>query len=154
MDEFESKLSTFIHSKEIPAAHLFFQDSCHSVEEAAKAANTSADNFVKNICLIDSDNRLIVAIVKGRDRASTSKIGRSLDIEQPRTATPEEIIEKTGYPCGGVPSFGYEARFLIDSRVMEMESVYTGGGSEHSLVKITPMALQSANQGQVIKIRK
>jgi prolyl-tRNA editing enzyme YbaK/EbsC (Cys-tRNA(Pro) deacylase) len=37
---------------------------------------------------------------------------------------------------------------------MEKEMVYSGGGSEKSLVKISPQELQKANQGQIIKIRR
>lgn len=154
MKQFELKLKNFIHHNNLPAEHLTFKESCHSVEDAAKAANTSPDNFVKNICMIDTKGNLIVAIVKGKDRASTTKIGNLLNIEPPKTATPEEILEKTGYPCGGVPSFGYSAQFLIDPKVMEMDCIYTGGGSPHSLVKISSTALQNANNGQILKIRK
>lgn len=88
---------------------------------------------MKNICLVDNEGKLIVAIVKGENRASTSKISRQLGIERPRTANPQEILQKTGFICGGVPSFGY---------------------SEKSLIKISPQELLKANQGQIIKIRK
>lgn len=154
MNQFELKLKDFIRNNKLQAEHLTFKESCHTVEEAAKAASTSPDNFVKNICMIDNKENFLVAIVKGKDRASTTKIGNILNIEPPRTATPEEILEKTGYPCGGVPSFGYSAQFLIDPKVMEMEFVYTGGGSPNSLVKISPAALLNANNGQILKIRK
>ena len=154
MNQFESKLKDYINRNNLDAEHFVFEESCHSVEEAAKASNSSPDDFVKNICLIDENGNLIVAIVKGTDRASTTKIGKTLNIAPPRTATPEEILEKTGYPCGGVPSFGYSAQFLIDPKVMEMDVVFTGGGSPNSLVKISPVTLQKANKGVVIKIRK
>ncbi|UWG98971.1 YbaK/EbsC family protein [Dehalobacter sp. DCM] len=154
MNQFESKLKDYINFNCLDAEHLVFKESCHSVEEAAKASNSSPDDFVKNICLIDENNNLIIAIVKGTDRVSTTKIGNILNIAQPRTATPEEILEKTGYPCGGVPSFGYSAQFLIDPKVMEMDVVYTGGGSPNSLVIISSVTLQKANKGVVLKIRK
>ena len=92
--------------------------------------------------------------MKGEDRASTSRIGEALNIDRPRVATPEEILEKTGYPCGGVPSFGYKAIFLIDPKVMEKETLYTSGGSENSLVKISAKELQRANNGRIARIRK
>ena len=47
--------------------------------------------------------------------------------------TPDEMLAKTGYPCGGTPSFGFAATFLIDPRVMRKDEVYTGGGSETTL---------------------
>ncbi len=154
MNLYEEKLKTYLQEKNIQAEHLTFSESCHSVEDAAKAVNAGADDFVKNICMFDSEGRLIVAIVKGEDRVSRTQVGVALNIEPPQLAKPEEILEKTGYPCGGTPSFGYEAIFLIDPRVMEKEFIYTGGGSENSLTKISTKELQRANQAKVVSVRK
>jgi Cys-tRNA(Pro)/Cys-tRNA(Cys) deacylase len=154
MQKYEHQLKQFMADHQINGEHLSFQQSCHSVEEAAQAANCTAEDFVKNICMLDKDDNLIVAIVKGEDRASTTQIGKHLNTERPRTATPTEILEKTGYPCGGTPSFGYTAKFLIDPKVMEKTTVYTGGGSENSLVRISPQEIQKANGAQIAKLRK
>ncbi|MFQ6094564.1 MAG: aminoacyl-tRNA deacylase [Candidatus Bathyarchaeia archaeon] len=154
MNEYEEKLKLFMRDHNVRGEHLSFEQSCHSVKEAARAANANIEDFVKNICMIDSEGNLIVAIVKGEDRASTSRVAKALNIDRPRIATPEEILEKTGYPCGGVPSFGYEAIFLVDPRVMEKEILYTSGGSENSLVKISAKELQRANNGRIVRIRK
>lgn len=154
MKEYEQKLKQFIKNNNIKCEYLEFDQSCHSVLEAADAAGVEPDDCVKNICLIDSKGDLVVSIVKGNDRVSTSRVGKALNIDRPRIATPEEILEKTGYPCGGTPSFGYTAQFLIDPVVMEKGIVLSGGGSEYSLIKITPIELQKANSGKVIKIRK
>ena len=43
---------------------------------------------------------------------------------------------------------------LIDPIVMEREIVYTGGGSETSLVKINTEELVRANHGIILRIRK
>ncbi len=154
MKEFENKLKEYLLKNNIDGEQYIFEETCHSVEEAATAANASTEDFVKNICMINSNGKLIVAIVKGEHRASTSRVAKALNIEIPRTATPEEILENTGYPCGGVPSFGYEAIFLIDPKVMEREFVYTGGGSPYSLTKISTKLLQQVNNGQIVRVRK
>ena len=154
MNPHEEKIKKYIKENQIKAEHISFQQSCHSVEDAAKAANASAEDFVKNICMINSEGNLIVAIVKGEDKVSTTKVGTILNTPRPRMATPAEILEKTGYPCGGTPSFSYTAIFLIDSRVMEKETVYSGGGSENSLVKISTKELQRVNKGKIVDIRK
>lgn len=154
MNEYERMLKQYMKDNRIEGEHLVFEQSCHSVEEAARAANADPRQLVKNICLIDNQGDLIVAIVSGGDRVSTSKVGRMLGIEPPRIAESGEIEELTGYPCGGVPSFGYPARFLIDSRVLEQESVLSGGGSQNSLVKIKVQELRRANQALVGRIRK
>lgn len=153
MDTYEQRLRAYIEEQDIQAEHLSLGQSCHSVAEAARAVNASPEELVKNICLLDGEGQLITAIVKGEDRVSVSRVARALQREGLRMATPDEILEKTGYPCGGTPSFGYQALFLIDPKVMERELVYTGGGSETSLVKIQTGELVRANHGTLLRIR-
>ena len=154
MKEYEEKLLSYIRIQNITAKHLTFEESCHTVLEAAQAAGTTPDHLVKNICFIDDSNNIVVAIVKGEDRVSTKKIKDILNLSSLSVASQEEILEKTGYPCGGVPSFGYEAKFIVDSRVLEKDEIFTGGGSSKSLVKISPSELIKANKGLLGKIRK
>jgi Cys-tRNA(Pro)/Cys-tRNA(Cys) deacylase len=154
MIEFEQKIIKLLETKNTGAEHLSFDQSCHSVAEAANAVNCTPEDIVKSICMIDSNNNIIVAVVKGEDRASTSRVAKALKIDRPRTTTPEEILKFTGYPCGGTPSFGFSATFLIDPKVMEKEMIYSGGGSEKSLVRITPKDLLELNRGEVVRVRK
>jgi prolyl-tRNA editing enzyme YbaK/EbsC (Cys-tRNA(Pro) deacylase) len=150
----EEKLKSFMQAKGIRGEHRVFSQSCHSVAEAAAAVGGTPADFVKNVCLVDETARFIIAIVKGEDRASTGRVAQALGVQKVRTASPAEVLERTGYPAGGTPSFGYEAIFLIDPKVMEKEMVYSGGGSENSLVFIDPRELHQANHGQIVRIRK
>ena len=155
MNSYEEKLKTYLKEHQIQAEHLSFNQSCHSVAEAAVVVGALAEDFVKSICMIDLEGNFIVAIVKGEDKASTTNVAKVLNIkERPRTAKPDEMLEKTGYPYGGTPVCGYSAIFLIDERVMEKEIVYSGGGSETSLLKIPTQELVKANNGKIVKIRK
>mgnify|MGYP001460475565 FL=1 len=79
MDTYEEKLKRFIESNGITAEHLSFTQSCHSVAEAAAAVGTGPENLVKNICFTDAQGAVIVAIVKGEDRASTSRVSNVLE---------------------------------------------------------------------------
>jgi Cys-tRNA(Pro)/Cys-tRNA(Cys) deacylase len=153
-EHYEDILKTYMREKNVAGEHLLFTQTTHSVAEAAEAAGVTPRDFVKNICMIDSNGSLIVGIVKGEDRVSTSRVARHLGVAEVRIATPEEILERTGYPCGGTPSYGFEARFLVDERVLQKETVYTGGGSVTSLVKIKSTELVKANQGEVVRIRR
>jgi len=154
MDPYEEKLIRFIHENTIDAEHLHFTQSCHSVAEAAVAVGGAPEDLVKNICMVDSHDAIVVAIVKGNDRVSTSRVAGHLGVDAVRTARADEILDRTGYPVGGTPSFGYPATFLIDPKVMDKEVVYSGGGSPNSLVKITPAQIAAANGGTVVRIRK
>jgi prolyl-tRNA editing enzyme YbaK/EbsC (Cys-tRNA(Pro) deacylase) len=154
MNSFEERLKTFIRDHDVKAEHLSFDRSCHSVSEAAEAAGARPEDFIKSICMIGPEGSVIVAIVKGEDRASASEVGKFLRISRPRFATPDEMLQRTGYPCGGTPPFGFEAVFLIDDRVMEMDVVYAGGGSESSLIRVSPEEILKANGGLVATVRK
>ena len=154
MNEYEEKLKSFIKENGIDAKHMSFEQSCHSVEDACSAVNGQIDDFIKSICMISRKNKFIVAIVMGQDRASTKRVAAVLGIERPTVATPEIMLEKTGYPFGGTPPFGYDAIFLIDSKVMEKELVYAGGGSNKSLILVSPSQIQKANKGKITRIRK
>ncbi len=151
---YEERLKAFMKEKGIEGEHLTFCKSCHSVAEAAEAAGVTPGDFVKSICMVDDSGRLIVGIVGGEDRASTSRVAKALNISAVRMATPDEVFLKTGFPCGGTPSFGYSATFFMDPKVTEKEYVYMGGGSETSLVRIKPLEIIKGNRGEIIRIRK
>ena len=154
LNTYEKNLIKYIEDNNIQATHLIFNESCHSAHEAAKAANVEVENIVKSICFIDKNNDLIVAILSGDDKISIPNVRHALNIPRPRTATEEEILQKTGYVCGGVPSLGYEAKFLIDEKVMDKDNILMGGGSPRSLVEISPKELIRINNGIIAKITK
>lgn len=154
MKQYEEKLKHYIAANKIQAEHLVFGGLCHSVEEAAEATGAAPEDIVKSICMIDDEGHLIVAIVRGNDRVSRSRVGKVLNINTPRIASQDEVLAKTGFPCGGVPSFGYKATFVIDPTVMEKEVVYTGGGSPHSLLRVSTRELVKANHGMIARVRK
>ena len=153
-EHYDAKLKRYIEEHRIDCEHRVFSQRCHSVAEAARAAGVTPRDLIKNICMLDPGGSLVVAIVKGEDRVSQSRVAEALGAESARIATPEEMLEKTGYPCGGTPSFGFPARFLIDEKILRMETVYSGGGTEYSLVKIRPADLVKANQGKIVRVRK
>lgn len=154
MDPYEEKLKKFIEENKIRCEHLHFEQSCHSVEDAMRASGASREDFIKSICMLDDVGNLIVGIVKGEDKVDAKEVGRILNTKKSRIATPEEMFEKTEYPCGGTPAFGFKAVYLIDPRVFEKETIWGGGGSEYSLVKISPREMQKANNGKIVKIHK
>ncbi len=98
MNTFEQRLQAYLEEQHIQAEHLSLDQPRHSGAEAAYAVNTSPEESVKNIYLLDSDGQLITATVKGEDRMSVSRIAKVLQREGLRLATPAEILGKSGYP--------------------------------------------------------
>lgn len=151
---YENKLKKYLVDNSIEAEHLSFEESCHSVQEAAAVVKADPKDFVKSICMFDENGNLYVGIVKGEDRVSISQSEKSLNVKGLRLANPDEMLEKTGYPCGGTPGFGFNAKFIIDPKVLEKEFIYMGGGSQQSLIKISPKELQRLNHAEILKLKK
>ena len=153
MDPYAARLAEWLAQHDVRAEHHTFDASTHSVAEAAAAVGGSAEDFVKSICMVADAGTFVVAIVKGEDRASTTRV--SAAIGQPiRLAKPEEMLARTGYPAGGTPPFGFDATFLVDERVMERAYVWGGGGSDRALVRVAPTEMLRANGGRVARVRK
>ena len=146
-----------MQSRGVDAEHVLFSQSTHSVADAAAAADAPVEAFVKSICMRPEQgpaaDALVVAVVKGEDRASTTRVGRVMGAAV-RLASPEEVLALSGYPAGGTPPFGFAARFLVDERVMARDAVYAGGGSDRALVRVSPAELLRANGGVVARVRK
>lgn len=152
-DIYHDKLRAIIAEHRIQCEHLMFEQSTHSVAEAAQAAGVTPQDFIKSICMLTKGGRVVVAIVKGEDRADRRAVQALLSLGKLSITSPDEMLEKTGYPAGGTPPFGFDATFLMDERVFEMPVVYGGGGSDRALIRITPQAMQRANGARVAKIR-
>jgi prolyl-tRNA editing enzyme YbaK/EbsC (Cys-tRNA(Pro) deacylase) len=150
--DYEIKLKKYIEENNIEAEHMHFEKSVHTVEEACEQTNAQPDDFIKSICMI-GEIGTVVAIVSGSQRASTTRVAQAVGSDV-RIATPQEVLERTGYIVGGTPPFGYPAIFLIDPIVMEKDFVYAGGGTPNALIKITPKEIQKANEGILARVRK
>ncbi len=160
--DYEYKLKKFISENKIAAEHIHFSASVHTVEEAAREAKASADDFVKSVCTVSKRTdasgvhtlETIIAIILGSDRVKQEKIEKLLQIKKPQIASPQEVLDRTGYPAGGTPPFGYEAIFLMDKNVLQKNTVYAGGGSPQALIRISPEEILRINKAQIADIVK
>jgi prolyl-tRNA editing enzyme YbaK/EbsC (Cys-tRNA(Pro) deacylase) len=153
MSGYEDNLRGYIAENGIQAEVISFEQSTHSVAEAAAAVGAEPEDFVKSICMVTMGGKLVVAIVKGEHRASASRVARALGIPRPRVANPDEILELTGYPVGGTPAFGYDAIFLMDPKVLEKEKVYSGGGSGNALTYMSTEEMHRVNGAKMARLR-
>jgi len=152
-EDYIKKISVFIEENDVDCELRVFEGSCHSVQEACLMTNATPEEFIKSVCFISKDD-LIVGIVKGNNRASSKRIGKLLERNDVRMADADEVLLKAGFPIGGVPPIGYSAIFFIDDRVIEDDMVWAGGGTDRSLIKISPNEIKRITSGKVNRIRK
>jgi prolyl-tRNA editing enzyme YbaK/EbsC (Cys-tRNA(Pro) deacylase) len=131
---YSESLRTTLASKGIWHRFIEFDEPVRTVEEAAR--KVSADRIIKSIVLVGSDKKPILAILPARSRISYKKIKALLKLKDVRLAQPEEVLENSGYPVGGVPPFNKINRILLDSTVQRNARSIAGGGDPDKLVEI------------------
>jgi Cys-tRNA(Pro)/Cys-tRNA(Cys) deacylase len=131
---YSETLQTTLVSKGIWHRFIEFDEPVRTVEEAAR--KIPADKIIKSIVLIGSDKKPILAILPAQNRISYKKIKTVLKVKDVRLAQPDEVLEHSGYPVGGVPPFNKISRVLLDSTVQRNVRSIAGGGDPDKLVEL------------------
>lgn len=152
MDPHVAKLEAFLQENGIDHEIKEFPMSVHTVEAAAGAVHAKLDQMIKTVILIDKNNTLFAAIVRGDDRVSLSRLGFNLKLDGLRMAKADEVLARTGYPVGGVPPLGFAARFVVDVKVKEMPFCWSGGGNDKALLKTAPTDIIKTTDATVVRI--
>ncbi len=140
--EYETKLKEYVNTNKIKAEHLVYEESLHTVADAIRVSGIGIELIAKTIVMVGQNGETIVAFIPGKTRASTKRVGKILNQDPPKIASAEEALETTGYPIGGTPFIGYPAIRLVDKKILEVEAVYSGGGSDRSLLKFWTSEIQ------------
>lgn len=134
MQNYAENLRATLASKGIWHRFIQFDEPVRTVEEAGK--KVSADRIIKSIVLIGSDKKPILAILPAKSRISYKKIKTLLKLKDVRLAQPDEVLEQSGYPVGGVPPFNKITRILLDPTVQRNARSIAGGGDPDKLVEL------------------
>ena len=132
--DYSETLRTTLVSKGIWHRFIEFDEPVRTVEEAAR--RVSADKIIKSIVLIGSDKKPILAILPAKNRVSYKKVKTLLKVKDVRLAQPNEVLEHSGYPVGGVPPFNKISRILLDPSVQRNARSIAGGGDPDKLVEL------------------
>ena len=127
-------LREFLVSKGVLHRFIEFEDPVRTGTEAAK--KVPADAIIKSIVLIGSDKKPVLAILPARNKISYRKVKILLNLKDIRLAQPDEVLEHSGYPVGGVPPFTKIGRVLLDKEVRQREKSIAGGGDVNKLVEL------------------
>ena len=151
--EYLAKLKIYLEENNVKYNLLKFDQSVATSVEATTQIGEKAEDIVKSIVFYKNDN-VIVAMVRKEDRVDKSKISKILDLTGIKLCSPEETLEKTGYPAGGVPPLSFKAQFLIDKKAAEKKEIIAGGGNPNTLIKIKTQELLRLNKARIVDIRK
>jgi len=126
-----------------------------TVPAAAGAIGVDERLILKTLLFQDKTGNLVRVIASGPDRIDRKRIADLTGIGNPSLAPAEIVLTTTGWPPGGVAPVGCRVSIptLIDDCVLEHERVYGGGGTEHTLIGLSPRDIVMITSGQIANLR-
>ncbi|MGI6778916.1 MAG: YbaK/EbsC family protein [Acetivibrionales bacterium] len=120
-----------------------FEDSTENVELAARTLGVEPCLIAKTIALkLKGRNILVVSSGDARldNRKYKNQFGQKI-----KMMSPDEVMELTGHPVGGVCPFGLKNTMdvYLDVSLKQFETVYPAAGSKNSCVKMTIEQLET-----------
>jgi prolyl-tRNA editing enzyme YbaK/EbsC (Cys-tRNA(Pro) deacylase) len=116
-------------------------DSTATVETAARALGVEPGRIAKTLA-VRAGEKLFLLVTRGNARLDNRKCKDALGA-RPRMLGPEETLEVTGHPVGGVCPFGLAAPLpvYLDESLKAFDIVYPAGGSLNTSVEIETQRL-------------
>jgi prolyl-tRNA editing enzyme YbaK/EbsC (Cys-tRNA(Pro) deacylase) len=111
-------------------------ESTATVDTAAKALGVEPGRIAKTLA-VRAGEQLFLVVARGNARLDNRKCKDEFGA-RPRMLGPEETLEITGHPVGGVCPFGLKAPMPIylDVSLKAFDVVYPAGGSRNTSVEI------------------
>lgn len=112
------------------------EESTATVETAATALRVEPGRIAKTLAVRAGD-RLFLLCTRGDARLDNRKCKDELGA-RPRMLSPEETLEVTGHPVGGVCPFGLKTPLAVymDVSLRAFDVVYPAGGSLNTSVEV------------------
>jgi prolyl-tRNA editing enzyme YbaK/EbsC (Cys-tRNA(Pro) deacylase) len=116
-------------------------ESTATVETAARALGVEPGRIAKTLAVRVGDT-VFLLVARGDARLDNQKSKAELG-GRPRMLGPEETLELTGHPVGGVCPFGLATELPVycDVSLKDFDMVYPAAGSLNSSVEVTPERL-------------
>ncbi|MGC9209452.1 MAG: aminoacyl-tRNA deacylase [Nitrososphaeria archaeon] len=126
----------------------------YRADEASRELGIDLKNIVKTVLFINERGEPLIVVIRGDKRVNQSKLAKALGFRKLRLATPQELLDLTGYQPGALPPVGHKRmiRTIVDRDIMGLEYVYAGGGSVNSSLKISPRDIVRLQNAEVMDL--
>jgi Cys-tRNA(Pro) deacylase len=123
-------VTLFLDSMNIPYRVFTHSGPVHSLEQAARERNQRPEQVVRSIIFRLNEVEFVMVLVAGPQQVSWPMLREYLKVTRMTMASPEEVLEQTGYVTGAVSPFGLlkAMRILVDESVFQEEEVSIGSG--------------------------
>ena len=120
---------------------MVFPVSSATVPLAAEAAGVIPARIAKTLSFYGSDG-VIVVVVAGDTKIDSRKFKEIFHVKS-KMLRPEDVLEQTGHPVGGVCPFllPKDVKVYLDESLKRFVTVFPACGSDYSAVELTPEEL-------------
>lgn len=122
------------HAPELPLIEV--AESTATVDTAAKALGVEPGRIAKTLA-VRAGEHVFLLVTRGNARLDNRKCKDAFGA-RPRMLDPDETLELTGHPVGGVCPFGLKTALpvYLDESLKAFAIVYPAGGSLNSSVEV------------------
>jgi Cys-tRNA(Pro)/Cys-tRNA(Cys) deacylase len=124
--------------------------------DASDATGIELHRITKNLVSKTRKGGYALIVVPGDRRVDLKAAARALGVKNVRLLPFAEAEEISGYPPGGTPSVGHktEMSVVLDSKLLEMETLYCGGGTRDMLLELRVEDVVRLNDAVVAPISR
>jgi Cys-tRNA(Pro) deacylase len=141
----------------LPGQVVQFDASTRTAADAAGAVGCELGQIVKTLFFL-ADGRPTMALVAGDRQADTARLAEVVGVgrKKLKMGTPEEVLDHTGYPVGGVAPVGAlkPADVVVDQSLGRFDVVWAAAGSGNAVFEARTADLVTAINGQWANITR
>ena len=139
-------ITRHLESLRIPYRLFTHPGEVRSLEQAAFERGQRPEQVVRSILFRLNESEFVMVLVAGPRQVSWQRLREFLKVSRMTMATPDEVLEQTGYITGAVSPVGLpkRMRILIDRDVFLEEEISIGSGIRNSTVIMQSQALKKA----------
>jgi prolyl-tRNA editing enzyme YbaK/EbsC (Cys-tRNA(Pro) deacylase) len=142
----------FFQSRDIQLPIIETEASTATVALAAEAHGVEPGRIAKTLAFRVADGKVILLVASGIARVDNRKFKEAFG--KGKMLGPEEVVELTSHPVGGVCPFGLPQPLpvYLDHSLNNFDEVLPAAGSINSAIRITPALLASVTEGQWVDV--
>ncbi len=147
---------TYLTQRGIPFEKLIFPPETEKgASNVADALGFQPSQMVKTLIFeTDKDERVLV-MLGGDKNAVSGYLKKAIGSRNIRLASPETVVEVTGYEIGSIPPFHWQPpgfRSFVDASLMKEQVLGVGGGVWGQEIMIAPTDLVRASGSTLVNL--
>ena len=132
-----------------------YAEGTRTSQDAADQLGCDVAHIAKSIVVAGQEGAVIV-ITSGSNRVERKRKLKRVLGYKPGMATPEYVLESTGYQIGEVPPFGQlkPVTVLLDEDLLPYDLVWGAGGTAQTVFPIAPEDLRDLSGAELADVKQ